>query len=669
MCGIAGIVQLGGSRDAPALRVEQMGRMIDLIGHRGPDEAGTFVDERVALAATRLRIHDLTRGQQPMSDPSGRFWLVYNGEIYNHPELRDELVALGHRFSTSCDTEVALHAWMEWGEEAPARFEGGQAFAVYDRREQTVFLVRDRFGKRPLFYRADGDTVVFGSEIKVQLARPGGALAWDPRGLAAIFAKWTPHGEETPFAGVKQVPPGTLLKITARGLSPRAFVNPLLPVGDEAEGRRFEDAADRVATLLSESVRLRLRSDVEVGVLLSGGLDSTIIAQLARERSPERLRTFSIAFSDPRFDESADQERVVSSLGLAHSSIRVADEDIAAAFGDALWHAEVPQFRTALAPMFLLFRSIRAQGVKVVLSGEGADEVFLGYEVFKEARLRETWHSLTAGERRRWIAGLYRYQPHFSEANARALEAVYARASAEIDAPLASHAARLSNARFALRLLRSDEGALDGLQASLQGVPALAARSLVRRAQWLEFHTLLIGYLLSSQGDRMAFAHGVEPRNPFMAPTLVELASRLPERFLLSPDGDEKHLLKHAFRARIPAGIADKPKRPYRAPDAAAFRSPANPARLLPWAEDLLSEENLRGVDALEPAAAIRFLDKLRRTPPEAVSPREDQAFVLLLSLAALDHQFVRGRDVPSPTVRPPRVRQVDLTCSWTRTS
>ena len=668
MCGIAGVIELKGSRGSTNHRLAELERMLVLIGHRGPDEAGTFIDDRVALAVARLSINDLAHGSQPMGDPKQRFWIVYNGEIYNASELRTELEQRGHRFESRCDTEVALRAWMEWGEEAPGRYEGGYAFVVYDRNRRTAFLVRDRFGKRPLFYRAQNDTVVFGSEFKVLLARTDMPLRWDTQGLAALFAKWTPFGEETPFQGVRQVPAGTILRVSEHGLSRRMYVDPLVPISaegvDKCLGDDFAAASTRLASLLRESVSLRLRSDVDVGVLLSGGLDSSVIAHLASEHCPGGLRTFSIRFQDPQFDESREQDLVAKTLGLAHSAIDVKDSDISDNFGEAVWHTEVPQFRTAFVPMFLLARFVRDQGVKVVLSGEGADEILLGYDIFKEACLRAEWNSIDPEQRRQRLRGMYRYLPHFSEANLRFLQASFAHTLNETATPLFSHALRFANARFALRLLHDERGAIDSLLASMLSLPGLASQTIVRKAQWIEFHTLLQGYLLSSQGDRMMFAHGVEPRCPFLSPALVSFAARLPETFLLSPQGDEKHLLKHAYRAALPREITNKPKRPYRAPDVAPFRVASNPERFVPWVEDLLSEHNLRSITPIDTEAALCLVNKLRRIPHELVSPREEQAFVCLLSLAVLDQQFLRGLGVPAPSKRPPLVRHIDLTTS-----
>jgi len=637
--------------------------MACLIGHRGPDEFGYFIDNHAALAAVRLSIIDIEHGHQPMADPSGRYWIVFNGEIYNYIEIGRELQQRGHRFETRCDTEVALHAWMEWGEDAPARFDGGFAFVIYDRAERTACLVRDRFGKRPLFYRARGDALMFGSEMKAFLAREDFRFRWDAAGLAALFAKWTPVGAETPFEGVLQVPAGTIVRASGSTIVRRTYAR--FPVRLEPAAADFEESARMTASLLRESVRMRLRSDVEVGVLLSGGLDSTVITRLIHDEQPQRLRSFSISFSDPLFDESADQACVVEAFGLTHSSLRISGADVANAFESALWHAEMPQFRTAFVPMFLLSRFIRNEGIKVVLSGEGADEVFLGYDIFKETRLRDSWDSLDAAARRDRIRRMYPYLPHFSDANIRAIEALFGRSSGGSNyGCFSSHSWRLENARFALRLLRSDIDGLEGLRTAAAAVAEFESLSPVRKAQWIEFHTLLQGYLLSSQGDRMMFAHGVEPRCPFLSPAVVSYAAGLPENYLVSVDDDEKHVLKRAFEEKLPRRILQKPKQPYRAPDAASFfaAEEKGAGRFVDWVEDMLDGQNLRDIEPLNAEAASLLVAKLRRTRKDGISPREDQAFVLLVSLCALNRQFIRGQGSSMAGPRPPLARAVNLT-------
>lgn len=596
-----------------------------------------MIDAQTALGAARLRVLDLAQGQQPCTDSSGRWSIAYNGEVYNFLELREQLLLRGHRFVSRCDTEVVLHAWMEWGADSAARFEGGYAFAVLDRLEHTLWLVRDRYGKRPLFYTWAGNCLLFASEMKAFFGHEHFQFVWDEEVLGSLFGHWTCVGAETPFRGIRQVQPGCTLQVRAGQLREVCYAK--FPLPSRSSPLSFEEAAEQALSLLRGSVRRRLRSDVEVAVTLSGGLDSAIIAALTQELQPGRLRAFSVGFADPAYDESADQRLIAGELGIAHDALRVTGEEISGHFASALWHAELPQFRTAFVPMYLLAQRIREQGIAVVLSGEGADEVFLGYDVFRETRLRASWNAFDDAQRQQQIAALYRYLPHFSGENAAALAAVFARSTGDSRALLFSHALRLDIGAVSRRLLRAVPAQPDSLQC-LAEAAGLAASSPVDRAQWLEVNTLLQGYLLSSQGDRMTFAHGVEARNPFLAPDVVEFAAALPEAHLLSAQGCEKHLLKHAFAALLPKRIVDKPKQPYRAPDAVSFFDGAEP---LPWVQAVLSPAALANVAPLDAPYAQRLLAKIQGAGGRRLSPREDQAFLLLLSLVMLDQMFVRG--------------------------
>ncbi|TGD98922.1 asparagine synthase (glutamine-hydrolyzing) [Methylobacterium nonmethylotrophicum] len=651
MCGIAGLLDLAGTPRPAAERAAEVEAMLDRLAHRGPDEAGVVADARVALGAVRLRIVDLALGQQPMGDESGRWWIAFNGEVYNFPELRAELEAEGAVFRSRCDTEVVLRAWMQWGEAAASRLEGGFAFALHDRRARCTHLVRDRAGKRPLFYREEAGGLVFASEMKAFFARPGYGFAWDEGGLSALFGQWTPFGEATPYRGIRQVPAGGSLRVDPTRIRLTRYAEMPLARGDAKIG--FEAAAERARALLRGSVARRLRGDVEVAVLLSGGLDSAVVAHLAAEAGARPPRAFSVGFTEAAFDESADQDLVAGRLGLDHDRLVIGPGDIAAAFEPALWHAEIPQFRTAFVPIYRLAGRIREAGCKVVLSGEGADEVFYGYDLFKETALRAEWPALDAETRRSRLRRLYPYLPHFATGDTRALEALFARSSAGADDPLYSHALRFENGRLAQRLLRvaPQDGALPEVAAGLAGLDPVA------RAQWLETRTLMEGYLLSSQGDRMTFAHGVEPRNPFLAPDVTAFAAGLPRHFHLTPEDGEKRLLKAAFADVLPARILEKPKQPYRAPDAAAFADPAA-GRLIPWVEDALAPASLGEVGPVEAGAALRLVDKVRRSGG-AVSPRENQAFLLLLSLVLLDGLYVRGTGRERRAPRPPCTRAV----------
>lgn len=635
MCGISGILDLVGARRSTAERQHIVRKMLGLISYRGPDHLGHFVDERVAIGAVRLSVVDLQAGTQPMCDASRRWWIVYNGEIYNHVELRRELEQHGVLFQTRCDTEVALQAWIRWGVEGLSRLEGGFAFAVYDSREKRVDLVRDRFGKRPLFFRDCDGSVLFASEMKSFLAFPGAEFSWDSRRLSDLFAQWTLLDGDTPFKGIRQVPAGSVVTFRPDGEARIQYA--CFEPARRTSALAFKDAVAETAARLEGAVQRRIRCDVEPTVLLSGGVDSAIIAYLMRRNLGAPLRGFSIGFANAEFDESEEQRRIAKHLDIDHHHIRVDAQDIAAAFPSAVTHAEIPQFRTAPAPMYLLYREIAAAGIKVTLSGEGADEVFLGYDIFKETRLRANWSELTRSERRVELKRLYPYLSFFSDENIGALEAVFARAPFKPKDLLSSHAMRLENGRFAQRLLNKSERHCWRLTAAARKA-GLGRFDPVSRAQWIEFVTLLQGYLLSSQGDRMSFAHGVESRNPFLAPDVVDFASGLPEADHLTPDGAEKNLLKQAFSDVLPHWLLSKPKKPYRAPDAETFREA--PGRLLPWVEECLAPSSLRSVEPVDANMANRLVDHVR-SGARKLSPRDNQAFVLLLSLSILNQTFV----------------------------
>ncbi|MFB6877491.1 asparagine synthase (glutamine-hydrolyzing) [Streptomyces sp. NPDC056323] len=647
MCGIAGFV-------APPLRDGAtpgvMTSMLSLIRHRGPDEAGYYLDDGIAMGTARLSVVDLAMGAQPMADPTERYWICFNGELYNHIELREELRGLGRRFRTRSDTEVFLQAWAQWGPACLPRFNGAFAAAIRDVRSGDLFLARDRYGKRPLFYvdregcAAQGDgngEFLFASEMKAFRAFPGFRFELDPHELASTFAVWTPLPDRTPFKRIRQLPMGCYL--TVRGgkaaLSDYAELELDVPpfTGSERE------AAALVRDALRKSVEMRLRSDVEVGVYLSGGLDSSIVTKLTTDLSSHEVRTFSVEFDDAVFDESSSQQVVASYLGTRHSSIAVSSADIAANFPSAVYHAEVPAFRAAFVPMYLLSRHAREAGIKVVLSGEGADEAFLGYSLFRETLLRASWGKLSDDERMVRLGSLHPELSHFGPANRARLKGLFEQFTTERLPGLFSHEIRYQNGRFAARLLgRRDEPFAD-LMALTDATPGYAALSPVRKAQWLEFKTLLPGYLLSTQGERMSLAHGVENRCPFLDPAVVRAAASINHRF---DDGlEEKIILKKAFWGELPESSLTRRKQPYRAPGAAVFKQ-QQPDCL----ELLRSATELEKIGGIDPVFARKLVKKVMDTPTGEISTKEDQAFVYLLSTAVLNQQFVLGQGIPEDT-------------------
>ena len=381
MCGFAGIVR----NDGRAIEPDTLLKMAAAIRHRGPDGYGIYVGKRVGLAHTRLSIIDLGGGAQPLTNEDGRVVISYNGEVYNYVELRAVLEGHGHQFRTNCDTEVLVHAYEEWGADMLEKLNGQFAFMIYDRRSETVFFARDRFGIRPLFYAVRDGDMYAASEAKAIFASGEVLAAPDHRGLDQVFTFWAPRAPRTPFEGVKSLEPGRYGIFRDGKLETHRYYHlSYSDVSDEPA-----DAIETLDDIMRTGVDLRLRADVPVGGYLSGGLDSSITCALAGEVSPYTLRTFSVSFEDPELDESQYQQDVARDVKSQHAVQLISQGLVAESFPDVVYHTETPLVRTAPAPLFLLAKLTRENDIKVVLTGEGSDEVFLGYDLFKETVVRE----------------------------------------------------------------------------------------------------------------------------------------------------------------------------------------------------------------------------------------------------------------------------------------
>ncbi len=636
MCGIAGFFD---SQRNPLEHAAIIRDMLSTILFRGPDEIGYYVNDSAGFGTTRLSIIDLSTGSQPIADDTERFWIAYNGEVYNYLELRQELEQKGRKFRTGSDTEVVLQAWIEWGFDSLARLNGGYAFCIYDAVENSMVLVRDRFGKRPLFYGVTGNTVLFGSEMKAFTGWPGWNFQWDPAALHTVFSCWTPLPDDGCYRDVKQVMPGSCVILKNGEISCKRYWSPDL--NPEPFGGSRSDAMERIRELLSESVRLRLRSDVEVGTYLSGGIDSAIVTRLAQNYTDRRIHTFSVAFGDSAdYDESGYQMRLSEALGTEHHVLPVTLQEIAGRFPDALNHCEIPLFRTAFVPLYMLSEVVRESGIKVVLTGEGADEAFLGYDIFKEAHLLHRWNDMSTERRAEFITGMYPYLKHFSAANARFLVPIYERHAGPADGWSLSHSLRFGNSALSARLLKPFENGADRLRQHLEREHReFFGWEPVQRAQMLELETLLAGYLLSSQGDRSSLGHSVENRCPFLDYRVLEFAASLPLSMRLENGLKEKQILKDTFAELLPAEICARAKQPYRAPDAVSFLASTGQVEFI---DAVLSPSELEKVDVLDSETCTRFVELMRNKSHDKISQSENQAFVLLLSISLLDGSFVR---------------------------
>lgn len=650
MCGIAGI-----ARAAPVgVHRTTLERMGEVIRHRGPDGSGVYADEQVGLVHVRLSIVDLTGGAQPMGNEDGQVLTVFNGEIYNHVELREELAGRGHLFRSCSDTEVLVHGYEEWGTRMFERLNGMFAMAVYDRRERTLLLARDRFGKRPLYYALRHGTLYFGSEMKALFASGEVPAAADPAGLDEVFTFWGALAPRTPFRDVAQLEPGSFALWRDGRLDVARYYQLDFPEGAEEP----DGTLPRLDELLRSSVGLRMRADVPVGGYLSGGLDSSITCALASTMTPQALRTFSVTFSDPALDESEYQGLVARDLHSLHAVQPIGQGEIAAVFPAVVRHAETPLVRTAPAPLFLLSRLTRERGIKVVLSGEGSDEVFLGYDLFKETKVRQfCLRQPGSTTRPRLFDRLYPYLQQ--EGRARDFWRRSFLVAGAPDDPLFSHLPRfLLTSRIKafyspeMRAATAGDDAMERLRQSLP--PGFAGWSALNRAAYLEFVTLLASYLLSSQGDRMAMAHGVEVRCPFLDHRLFEFAAGLPTRSKL-PGLREKDVLRRWARTVLPPRVSARPKQPYRAPDVPAFFGPGHPA----YVDELLDEASVRRAGIFDPRAVAGLVRRCRAGA--ATGFGENQALVAVLSTQLWYDSFLREAprrpEAPSPGADPRTAR------------
>lgn len=646
MCGIGGIV-----RARPETRVgeEALRRIAGTLRHRGPDGFGLAMGSGAGFVSTRLAIFDVPGGWQPMQTAPGGSLIIYNGEVYNHPELRARLSAQGVRCRTLSDTEVVLRLLDRHGLATLDQLNGQFAFAWWQPRERRLTLVRDRFGVRPLHYALTGDgDLVFASEAKGLFASREVAPEPDFAGVDDVFTLWGARPPRTTFRGVTSLPPGGLVVWEdGRIVSHRTWWRPDFSV----EAAHNGSDAEELGELLRDSVRLRLRADVSVGTYLSGGLDSSLITAMASRESDHPLHTFSVAFAAREFDESVHQEKVAAALGTVHHSLRVGPDDIAGAFRDVVRHVESPMIRTAPVPMYLLSRATREHGITVVATGEGADELFWGYDLFKEVVLRrEATHDRSDSSR---FGALY---PHLAVPPGRrgaAWNRFFTGAGDETD-PLFSHQTRAAATNTVKLFFRPElaeelraRDSMDELRARL---PSEFSRwNALERTGYLELTTLLEPYLLAAQGDRVALAHGVEGRYPFLDHRVFEHSIRLrPERKL---DGmHDKVILRELAADLLPVDIVRRDKQPYRAPEVASFFAPGP----RDWVRELLSPDRLNATGVFD---GKRVQGLVRRcVDGRATGFRESMALVGILSTQVWFDTFFASPCAADDETRTPRV-------------
>jgi asparagine synthase (glutamine-hydrolysing) len=647
MCGIAGIVNL--DPDLPPPAMERLAIMAGALGHRGPDEFGLYRDRFAGLGHARLSIIDLASGQQPLTNETGTLWISFNGEIFNYLELRSDLEARGHCFRTRSDTEVIVHAYEEWGSSAFRRFNGQWALALWDSERRALVLARDPFGVRPLYVAEHDRRLYFASEVKaIFAAEPDLPRRLDPRGLDEVFTFWATVAPQTVFEGIEEVEPGAVRTYVDGRVTRDRSWDPGYPADGEGQFTgSLDEAAERVRAALAEATSLRmLRADVSVGSYLSGGLDSSLTAALGFRAKGARVSTFSLRFEDAEYDETQHQREMARHLGSDHHEVVVSRADIARIFPEVITATERPVLRTAPAPLYLLSRLVRDAGIKVVLTGEGADEMFAGYDLFREAKVRRFWARQPSSRLR--PALLERLYPYLerSPVSRHAISRQFFGQGLDRSALAGfGHDMRWKGTRSLRRLFDGDLIARlnghDPVAALLDELPVAFARwTPLAQDQYLEIRTLLSGYLLSSQGDRMLMANSVEGRFPFLDRHVAALAESLPPAYKLRVL-DEKHVLKRAAAPLLPPAIVQRPKQPYRAPDALCFVEPE--AR--DWMEDVAGPDAVAEAGVFNVEAARQLIAKCRTVAVNGqFSNTDNMGLVGLLSTQLLYRRFIRNR-------------------------
>ncbi len=640
MCGIAGILNFSNSSDTSE---DIVLRMITQLHHRGPDESGIYVDGEVCLGHARLSILGLSAGTQPISNHDESLWIVYNGEVFNYLELQEDLTKKGYRFTTGTDTEVVLAMYQEYGHDCLQYFNGQFAFAVWDTHKKELFLARDRVGIRPLFYTNKGGKFSFASEIKAIFADPEIPRSIDSEALSQIFTFWTTITPKTAFENIYELPPGHFMVVGENGCSApeRYWSIPYVGVDNYWQGT-FDEAKQELKELLTDAIRLRLRADVPVGAYLSGGLDSSIITSLIANNFDNNLRTFSLSFEASDFDESKFQDEMVHHLTTDHSGIQVSNQNVRDNFAQVIWQCEKPLLRTGPVPLFSLAKLVRDSKFKVVLTGEGADEIFGGYNIFKEAKLRQFWGRQPDSKwRPLLVERLYPYIFKNSSRGRMFLQQFFSVKPEDMDNPYFSHQVRWrntgKNTNFFSTELQDKLSGYDPYSPLLKRLPkSFDSRNSFAKTQFLEMDIFLSNYLLSSQGDRVGMGNSIELRVPFLDHRLIEFAAKLPPHWKIK-GLNEKYILKEAFKGDLPKNIIQRPKQPYRAPIKESFLTDESGS----FIQDYLSDDMISRYGYFDPKKVSFLRKKFTKDSKQTANETQNMALIGILSTQLLHQQVI----------------------------
>jgi asparagine synthase (glutamine-hydrolysing) len=604
MCGIAGFAATGGIGADGRDRARQMR---DVLVHRGPDGAGLWADDHAVLAHRRLSIVDLAGGHQPLSNETGAIWVTFNGEIYNHADIRAELEAAGHQYRTRSDTETIVHAYEQWGDECVHRFRGMFAFGLWDAPRRRLLLVRDRLGVKPLYWAQVGDRVLFASEIKAILESGLVTPAANSRVLSEVLATRYTSGTETMFEGIHKLLPGHRLVFERDHVRVEKYWDlPLDGPDPELERLGERELIDRFRSLLQQSVRLRLMADVPLGMFLSGGIDSAAVAALMAREVDRPVDTFSVAFADRQFSELDYARQAAQAIGATSHEIVIDDHDFFEALPRLIWHEDEPIAHPSSVPLHFV-SALARKHVKVVLTGEGSDELLAGYG--KYPRSLFNWNA--GGVYERMVPGAVRTAvassivPKLPGTIGRlAQRSFLAMPRRPADMFLDNFAGMPLHLQHALLTPRVTYG-VDPYAASLEYFARANGNSgLLGRLLYTDVKTYLVELLMKQ--DQMSMSTSIESRVPFLDHVLVEFAARLPHRLKLS-GLRTKRILREAIRGLVPAEILRRKKMGFPVPFSGWVRSRWNDV-----AREVLLDRKTCQRGVINPAAVETLLDEHR---------------------------------------------------------
>jgi asparagine synthase (glutamine-hydrolysing) len=579
-------------------------RMLGVVEHRGPDDKGHHIEAGVAMGMRRLAIIDLSAGRQPISNEDGSIWIVFNGEIYNYRELRELLLARGHRLRTRTDTETIVHLYEDEGERCVERLRGMFAFAIWDRRERRLFMARDRVGKKPLHYTLVGRTLVFGSEIKSLLQHPDVKREVNPQAISDFLSFGYVPDPATAFKGISKLPPGHTLTFKDGMVSARRYWDFDYSGDSAAQGLREPEApeegyVERLRELIAESVRLRLESDVPLGAFLSGGIDSSlVVAMMAREM---KVKTFSIGFSDAGFDELRYARIAARHFGADHHEF-VVTPDVCRLVEEIVWHHDEPFADVSSVPTYVVSKMAR-EYVTVALSGDGGDEVFGGYERYVVDQRRQRYERIPAFLRRALLRASRALPP--GAYGKRFLRNIALEPAARyVDS--VTHFDRDSQLDLFSEDARRALAGYDPAERFERTFAAPASRSGLDHLLYLDSKTYLPGDILVKV-DRMSMANSLETRAPLLDHRLIEFAQTIPASFKLR-GLETKYILKRAAQGLIPDEIINRPKQGFDVP----IRRWLN-RELREMLDDTLNDRRARERGDFNHRAVLSILDEHRR--------------------------------------------------------